>query len=314
MKNNLHHINLFDLFQIQLITQKMSILLTFYEIVDIYFAKVKTIIEEIDKGNPVFDLPSPISLNQLNEGDGPKNWYHGHEKLKTLLYKLQLYAHHNKHPTKIQKTLKTYLVIFGQRITFNIFENRVGSDYRIGKTIFRGKQILLSVDDNGNHSMPQYEEIMPILEMYSSKKLGKAMLNTLNSSNVDQTSQGLPPRIIRAASIFILLTHVCESAIPFLETIEEFERAILYNSDSDKPEKKILTIKKKTGRIPMADKITRSKLRDVAEGKITFKNAFSVDNYCIRGKYGTSNGRTWVLRDEAGALTGELSDFSDDGN
>lgn len=283
----------------------MLILLTFYEIIDLYFVKVKKTIEKINQGNPFSDLPATFSLNQHSEEDVPNNWYHGHEKLKNFLYKLQFFAHYNKHPTEVQKPLKIECLIFGQLISFNLFESKVKTT---GKNMVRGKQILLSVNDNGKKVMPAYDNIMPVLCKYSSQKLGLAMLTALNSSNVDQTSQGLPQDIIRAASIFILLTHVCESAIPFSETIEEFERAIWYNFYSDYPNDKCLTIKNKTGRIPMADKITRSHLREVADGKVSFQTAFSEDNFVIRGKRGTSKGRTWVLENEDGSQTGELSD------
>lgn len=155
---------------------------------------------------------------------------------------------------------------------------------------------------------------MSALKDCPSKELGRAMLRALNVSQYDRTTQGLTPKYIQPASIFILLTHICESAIPFTETIMEFERAITYNYESENPKDKVLTIKKKTGRIPMADKITRSILKDVAHGKVSFTDAFDEAKYVIRDKDGTSKGRTWVLQDEDGSSTGVLSDSDSDDN
>lgn len=235
--------------------------------------------------------------------------YSGPIKLKDLLSKLQYFAHFNTSPTDNKTSYTIVCNMFGKRITFYLTESQIPSKYReTGLKMVRGKQILFAVDENGKRNMTAYADIMPQLEAYPSKKLGRAMLNALNTTQFYQNSEGLEKWIIRAASLFILLTHIPEAAIPFKETMEEFDSAIRYNQSSLYLMDKILNIKKKTGRIPMADKIVRSKLRDVEKGKVAFKEAFSEANFPIRGKDGTTKGRTWVLQDETGALTGDLSD------
>ncbi|CAC5391021.1 unnamed protein product [Mytilus coruscus] len=272
------------------------------------YKKCKKTRKEIKEGKYHPSLPGPFSMKCIRY---EKDWFVYSEpiKLKDFLSKLQYFAHFNTSPTDNRKRHTIECDMFGQRITFYLTESQIPSKYsETGLKMVRGKQILLAVDENGKRKMTAYADIMPQLEAYPSKKLGRAMLNALDTTLFYQNSEGLEEWIIRAASLFILLTHIPEAAIPFKETMKEFDSAIRYNQSSSYPMDKILNIKKKTGRIPMADKIVSSKLRDVAQGKVAFKEAFSEANFPIRGKDGTSKGRTWVLQDETGALTGDLSD------
>ncbi|CAG2242109.1 unnamed protein product [Mytilus edulis] len=176
----------------------------------------------------------------------------------------------------------------GQPIVFDLIESKVGTQYKPNE-MTRGKQILITVQENGRKRMPAYKEVMPSLEQYyPSADLARAMLDALEKKQDEQSSKGIRPDIIRPAALFLLITHIADSAVPFKETMEEY--------------------KKKTGRIPMGDKIVRAKLRNISQGKESIKRAFSEENFPIRSKDGTSKARTWVLSDEHGSSTGDLSD------
>ncbi|VDI82797.1 Hypothetical predicted protein [Mytilus galloprovincialis] len=281
-----------------------------YELIGSYFEKVEKKIKEIEQQMYNSNLPGPLSMKYIIISSEDYFIYEGRDKLKDILYKLQFFAHLNSHPTDRKGECKIRLNILGQRITFYLTESFVPSLYiKTGKKSVRGRQILFYVNDDGKKKMTEYSDIMPDLEAYSSTELGYAMLEALNTSQFDQTSEGLSESIIRPASLFILLTHIPEAAIPFKPTLKEFERAVYNNTKTSKNAKeKITKIIKMTGRVPMADKIVRGKLRDVASGKVTFTEAFSEENYPLRRKGGTNDGRTWVLKDQNGELTGNLSD------
>lgn len=286
-----------------------------YEKFDEYCKKIKKTTEEIKNGKYNSNFPGPFPSKYIRESSEEKMFYYsGPEKMKHILYKLQFFAHFNTDSIKNRKKKKIICNIFGQKIVFYLSESEVRSKFAETKTTWkRGNQIIFEYDDHGIKKMTQYRHIMPKLEAYPSVALGKAMLRALDTSTSEQTSQGLDTDIIIPASLFILLTHIPEAAIPFQTTIDEFGRAIYYNSkESTGPDNKIVNIKKMTGRIPMADKIVRSKLREVAQDKVSFTEAFNIENFVLRGKHGTSKGRTWVLKDEAGDTTGDLSDSEDE--
>lgn len=275
---------------------------TWYQKMDGYCKRVKRTIAERREDVEGLSLSEPFPgdfIDVVYSHSQNVYTYQGTEKLKDVLYKLQFYAHFNNDPEKIKEAPYICLNIFGKPITFTLTE----SDSH-GK---RSRQILFTFCNNGKEERTTYNDIMPQLERHASEELGHVMLKALNSSQSEQTADGLSDETISSASLFILLTHIPEAAVPFADTIDEFERVVLHNTTGEDPKIKD-TIKSPSGRIPMCDKIVRSKLRDVKSGTVTFKEAFSEQNFPLRKSGGTKQGRKWVLKDVNGSLTGNLSD------
>lgn len=132
-----------------------------------------------------------------------------------------------------------------------------------------------------------------------SRELSMSILEALATPLNKQTKFGLrncPYIDLNNVRMFILLTHIAESAVPSKTTLEEYFQLVERNKNNPSTESRDVSIIKKHGRTPMMDKIVRAKLRKIAIPS-TFTTEFSGEGFPSQLPEGTRKARENAVKD-----------------
>ena len=217
------------------------------------------------------------------------------------------------------------------------FEVQIGGKarkFRLSKAFFGKNQILVSTanDDwpgttkrgtKGNLWAPDYVTMVDevLAKFPEHEKLAKAMLNAVDSKLNSQPDFSADLEIpgkttesadtVRATVEFMIISMVAEAAQPtdefkdtfFTELEKTIEKQKVFPESKDMP--KLADLEGKTGRSPAMDSVVEGMLKNVGSSS-KIKDVFSEENFPVRKKGGTDEGRELIHRQGSGEVPSYL--------